>query len=212
MDSGADQKTCPGSLRDPILPAKLIGVGLITSSFLFVACASGRQPSPNQVREEIQRLGLAHFSTEQIRVQSVSLMGENQAVASVQVQSAFQLSRGKNKDWQVQSVRIGDRNWVDLKAFQEALNLVLAKQTRENLQKLIEGLKKYKEARGTYPEVPDVVQLTDILVPAYMSEVIRYDAWNHQLIYRIIGSDSFQLLSPGADGSLGTSDDIVLAP
>lgn len=212
MDLGANQKTSPGPRRDSISSSTLTGLSLVFSCFLMVVCAGGRQPNPSKVREEIQQLGFAHFSNKQIEVQNVSLMNENQAVAEVQIQSAFQLIRDKNKDWQVQSIRVGDRNWIDLKEFQEALNLVLAKQTRESLQKLLEGLNRYKQANGAYPDVPDIVKLTDILVPVYLSQVIRYDAWNRQLVYKASGANSFQLSSLGADGAPGTMDDVILVP
>jgi len=76
----------------------------------------------------------------------------------------------------------------------------------------LEGLNRYKRIKGTYPDVPDIIKLTDVLVPDYMSEVIRYDAWNRQLVYRTSGTSAFQLSSWGADGVPGTKDDVILAP
>jgi hypothetical protein len=164
------------------------------------------------VREEIQRLAFAQLSVKQIQVQSVSQTNENRAVAEVQIQSVFQFTRDKDNNWQVQSIRVGDRNWIDLKAFQDALDMVLAKQTQVSLQKVLEGLNRYKQAKGLYPEAADIIKLTDILVPNYMSELIRYDAWNRQLVYKTTGTNSFQLSSLGADGVPGTKDDVILVP
>ncbi len=212
MDLGADQKTCPEPQRDSISSSTLIVLSLIFSCLLLAACVSRHQPNPSKVREEIQQLGFAHLSAKQIQVQSVSQTDEDRAVAEVQIQSVFQFTRDKNNNWQVQSVRVGDRNWIDLKAFQEALDMVLAKQTQGSLQKILEGLNRYKQAKGLYPDAPDIIKLTDILVPNYMSEVIRYDAWNRQLVYRTTGTNSFQLSSLGADGAPGTKDDVILVP
>ena len=212
MDFGATQKTSPGPQRDANRSSPSAGWGLIFLCLLFAACGGARKPSQSKVRQEIQQLGFTQLSGKQIQVQSVSMTNENRAVAEVQIQSVLELTRDKNNNWQVQSVRLGDRNWIALKAFQEALEMVLARQTRESLGKLLEGLNKYKQANGHYPDAPDIIKLTDILVPDYMSEVIRYDAWNHQLVYKTSGTGSFQLLSLGADGIPGTKDDVILGP
>jgi hypothetical protein len=212
MDFSNNQKTRPGPHWKPSLPGTPACWTLIFSCLLLAACGGARRLSQSKVRQEIQQLGFAQLSAKQIQVQSVSQTDENRAVAEVQIQSVFQFTRDKDNNWQVQSVRIGDRNWIDLKAFQDALDMVLAKQTQESLQKVLEGLNRYKQAKGHYPEAPDIIKLTDILVPNYMSEVIRYDAWNRQLVYKTIGTNSFHLSSLGADGALGTKDDIILVP
>jgi hypothetical protein len=212
MDLGADQKICPKPPRDSLFSSKLIGLSLVFSCLLLVVCAIGHRPNPSKVKQEIQQLNFAQLSAKQIQVQSVSQTNEDRAVAEVQIQSVFQFTRDKDNNWQIQSVRVGDRNWIELKALQEALDMVLTKQTQESLRKILEGLNRYKQAKGLYPQAPDIVKLTDILVPDYMSEVIRFDAWNRQLVYRITGANSFQLSSLGADGTAGTKDDIVLAP
>ena len=212
MDLDADQRICPGRQGVSIPASRLMGLGLVLSCLIMEACASGHQPKPSAVKEEIQRLGLAQLSEKRIQIQSVSQTNENRAIAEVQIKSVFQFTRDKDNRWQVQSIRVGDRNWIDLKAFQEALDMVLTKQTQVSLQKVLVGLNRYKQAKGIYPEAPDIVKLTDILVPEYMSEVIRYDAWNRQLVYKTIGTNSFQLSSLGPDGAPGTKDDIVLGP
>jgi hypothetical protein len=185
---------------------------LILSCGLVVACAGRRPLSESKVREEIQGLGFGKLEQMRIQVQKISLINENQAVAEVDIQSTLQIARDKNKNWQIQALRLGDRSWIELKAFQEAFNQVLSRQTRESLQKLLEGLNKYKQSKGSYPEAPDITKLTDTLVPDYMPDVIRYDAWNRPLVYKVTGANSFQLSSPGPDGVPGTNDDIILVP
>jgi hypothetical protein len=125
---------------------------------------------------------------------------------------AFRLSRAKDGDWQVNALRLGDRNWLDIKAFISALNDVRLRETRENLTKLLNGMKLFKEKNGGYPQARNIVELTDILVPNFMAEMIRYDGWNREFVVSFTSPDSFELISLGADGIRGTADDTVVAP
>ena len=77
------------------------------------------------------------------------------------------------------SIRMGDRDWVSVKDFQSAMNEVRAQNTRDNLQKLRQAMGRYREKNGDYPQADNFVKLTDILFPVYISEVIRFDGWNH---------------------------------
>lgn len=192
---------------------KLVGYVILVLCCGLVAACVGRRPlSESKIRQEIQGLGFGKLEQMHIQVQKISLISENQAVAEVDIQSTFQVAKDKNKNWQIQAIRLGDRNWIELKAFQEAFNQVLSRQTRESLQKLLEGLNKYKQAKGSYPEAPDITKLTDILTPDYLPAVIRCDAWNRPLVYKVTGANSFQLSSLGPDGIPGTNDDIILVP
>ncbi len=57
------------------------------------------------------------------------------------------------------------------------------------------------------PEISS--RLTDILHPSYMSVLVREDGWGNPLVYQASGDANFRLLSRGADGREGTTDDIV---
>jgi hypothetical protein len=43
-----------------------------------------------------------------------------------------------------------------------------------------------------------------------MAELVRYDAWNHELKINFAGNSTLQLSSAGPDGVPGTADDIHL--
>ncbi len=178
----------------------------------LAACGASRRLNQDKAREKIQELGLAEFNDKQIQVEKIVHSGEDQAVAEANITLAFRLSKSKGKDWKVNAIRLGDRNWMEIKAFQAALNEVKVRMTRESLQRLQEALKKYKEKTGSYPETKDMVKLTDVLFPAYMAEVIRYDGWNRELILNSSTPSSYEILSLGSDGIRGSSDDITLGP
>jgi hypothetical protein len=183
---------------------------LVLPVLLLAGCGASHKLSQDKVKEKIQELGLAELEGEQVEIENITQNAGSQAVAEANFRLALKLSRAEGRDWQIDAVRLGDRNWLEVKTFLAALSEVRARETRENLQKLLEGLRKFKEKNGKYPQAQNIVKLTDILFPVYMSEIIRYDAWNQELIFNSTNSDSSELLSLGADGVRGTSDDIVL--
>jgi hypothetical protein len=176
------------------------------------ACAVSQQLSRDKARDRIQELGLIQFADKDVQIKEIVQSGDDQAVAEVNLSLAFRLSRAKSGEWQVNALRLGDRNWLDIKAFISALNEVRLRETRENLTKLLNGMKLFKEKSGKYRQARNIVELTDILVPNFMSEMIRHDGWNRELVVSFTSPDSFELISLGADGVRGTADDIVMTP
>ena len=184
---------------------------LILCSVLWhTECSTSQQLSRNKAREKIQELGLVQFADKEVQVKQIVQSGDNQAVAEADLSMAFKLSKAKGGDWQINAFRLGDRNWLDIKTFASAVNEVRARETRESLTKLLNGMKLYKQKNGKFPQASDVVKLTDVLMPNFMTEMIRYDGWNRELIFSSTSPDSFQLISLGADGIRGTADDIVV--
>jgi hypothetical protein len=185
---------------------------LIFLSFgVLQACGASQKLSEAKAKEKIRELGLIEFKDKQIGVQKIVHAGEDQAVAEANLQLAFRLSKSKDQDWQVDAIRLGDRDWIETKALLSALNEVRVRQTRESLQRLQEGIQKYREKTGTLPDASTIVKLTDTLFPNYMREVVRYDAWNHELTVRVTGANSWEIISAGPDGILGNGDDISLS-
>ena len=187
----------------PWLPIILL-LGLVTG------CGASRKLGEDRAKDKILELGLLDLKDKQIQVQRVIHSGENQAVAEASLQMAFRLSKAKGKDWQVNAIRLGDRDWIGVAAFLAALNEVRAKQTQQSLEQLQEGIRKYQTKRGALPAVSDIVKLTDLLFPECMAEVIRYDAWGHEIKVNSAGHNTFQLSSAGPDGVPGNADDIHL--
>lgn len=177
---------------------------------LLAGCGASRKLSDDTAKRKILELGLLDLKDKQIQVQRIVQSGEDQAVAEANLQLAFRLSKTKGKDWQVDAVRLGDRDWIGMQAFLAALNEVRARQTKESLEQLQEGIRKYQAKRGTLPAVSDIVKLTDLLFPEYMAEVVRYDAWSHEFKINFSANNNLQLTSAGPDGVPGTADDIRL--
>jgi hypothetical protein len=213
--SGALWSPGNGSSRDPQfgrIACKITRTLLLCCVVWQSACAVSKQLSRDKAREKIQALGLIQLADKDIQIKQIVQSGDDQAVAEADLSMAFRLSRAKDGDWQVNALRLGDRNWLDIKAFISALNDVRLRETRENLTKLLNGMKLFKEKNGEYPQARNIVELTDILVPNFMAEMIRYDGWNREFVVSFTSPDSFELISLGADGIRGTADDTVVAP
>src|SRR5207248_1279381 len=82
--------------------------------------------------------------------------------------------------------------------------------TGDAMQKLVAAVEKFRMVNGSLPEARDIVGLTDILIPRYMSELVREDGWGKPLLYEATGPTAFRLTSDGPDGRRGTPDDIVV--
>ena len=177
---------------------------------LLAGCGASRKLSEDTAKAKILELGLLDLTDKQVHVQRIIHSGEDQAVAEASLQMAFRLAKSKGKDWQVNAIRLGDRDWISTQAFLAALNEVRARQTQQSLEQLQEGIRKYQAKRGALPVVADIVKLTDLLFPEYMAEVVRYDAWSHEFKISFAGGSTLQLSSAGPDGIPGTADDIRL--
>src|SRR5258708_5591853 len=103
---------------------------MVFLSWITSSCGAQPKLSQNKIRDKIQQSNLIDLKDDQIEVGKVSFSGKSQAVAEANVQLTFHLSKSKSGDWNVDSIRVGDRDWVSVKDFQTALNEVKAQNTR----------------------------------------------------------------------------------
>lgn len=176
------------------------------------ACASSRKLSPDTARTRILKLGLMEIEDKTLEVRKVRQIGGKHAVAEASLNMVFQLARNSRGKWDVEAVRFSDGNWVQVETLRQALDLTRDRQTRQDLSKLVQAIKDYKEVRGEYPRADSLSGLNDLLFPRHMATSIRFDAWGRPLILRRTGPEGLQILSSGADGIRGNEDDISLSP
>lgn len=81
--------------------------------------------------------------------------------------------------------------------------------TRGTMETFGTALNAYMVDRGGYPAVATIQEAAAALTPAFLRSPVTLDAWGFTLDYRSDGG-SYTLTSPGADGRLGTEDDVVL--
>jgi hypothetical protein len=176
---------------------------------LFCGCAGKKGPSTDLVRRQLKELGLGSLQKKELQIRQVSMAQKNQAVLDTNFQLSLMVSREKGKDWQIESIRMGDRDWVDFPLFVEAFHSAMVKHTQEKLDKLASAINLYKAISNGLPVFNNITKLTDLLAPEFLSEIIRYDSWNHEIRVEPQTDGSLILRSLGADGILNTADDLI---
>jgi len=182
---------------------------LLIGCFTLSACSSGRL-SHDEARKRIASIGQSNLIPDAVEIRRIVSQSDTSAIAESTVTLAFQFKRpNSNAQWHIEAVRLGDRDWISLDELLTAINEGRRRVTSQSMQQLAAGIEKYKSATGMFPAAKDMVALTDMLYPQYMSVLIREDGWGHPFIYEVAGN-SFQLISLGQDARRGTSDDIVV--
>ena len=178
----------------------------------LTACASSHKLSHQTARKRILKLGLMEIEDKSLEIRKVSQSGSKQAVVEASLNMVFQLSRNSRGKWEVEAVRFSDRNWIRVETLRQALDLARDRQTRQDLSKLVRGIREFKKTHGEHPKAENLSGLTDLLFPRHMAASIRFDAWGRPLILERSGPQGLQILSSGADGIRGNEDDITLSP
>ncbi len=183
-------------------------LALLTCCFALCSCTSARL-SHDEARKAIAEIGRSKLVPDAIEVRRIVSQSENEAIAEATITLAFQFKRDNpNAPWRIEAVRLGDRDWISLDELLKAIDDGRRRTTSEAMQNLASAVEKYRTTNGGLPSANDIVALTDILHPNYMSRLVREDGWGNPIVYEVTGA-KFRLISRGADGREGTSDDIV---
>jgi hypothetical protein len=182
---------------------------LIVTALFGFGCA-GPRLSHDEARKRIAEIGTSTAVPDAIEIRRIVSQNDTSAIAETTVTLAFQFKKEKpSNQWHVAAVRLGDRDWISLDELIAAVGDARRRETLKSIEKLAEGIGAYRQRNGQLPNAADIVKLTDILHPQYMSELIRLDAWGNPLRYETAGAD-FHITSAGPDGRFGTPDDVAL--
>jgi hypothetical protein len=191
---------------------KALSLACFTMIAAMMAGCSSSRLSHDEARRQIAEIGKSSLVPGSIQIQRIVSQTEKDAIAETSVALAFEFKRNKVTDpWHIAAVRMGDRDWVGVDEIVAAVNESRRRTTLESFQKLATGIETFRQRNGASPNASEIVALTNILHPTYMSDLVRLDAWGRQIRYEVVGA-GFRLLSDGADGVRGTPDDILLAP
>jgi hypothetical protein len=183
---------------------------LLLMLLIVLSGCSGARLSSGEARRKITEIATSGLVPDAVEVRRIVAQNDNQVIAETTVTLAFQFRRDNiNSPWRVAAVRLGDRDWIDLNELLAAINEGRRRETTTLMEKLVNGIDNYRRITGSAPQAVDIVQLTNVLHPQYMADLIRSDGWGHPIAYEVTGG-TFHLISNGADGVRGTSDDIVL--
>jgi hypothetical protein len=181
---------------------------LVITVFMLFGCAGSRL-AHDDARRRIAELGRSDLVPDAIEIRRLVFQSENEAIAESSITLAFQFKRNPGGEWQVAAVRLGDRDWIDVNELLAAVEQARQRETAVALGKVVTGITEYRRTNNALPNAANIVELTNVLHPQYMSDLVRTDAWGNTIDYEVTGS-AFRLVSRGADGIRGTTDDIVL--
>src|SRR5437899_12651769 len=183
---------------------------LLLLCFTLSACTSARL-SHDEARKKIAEIGRSNLVPDAIEIRRIVSQTDTQAIAEATITLAFQFKRDNpSAEWRIQGVRLGDRYWISLDEILAGINEGRRRTTTDAMRKLAEAVEKYRSSNGSLPNANDIVGLTDILHPKYVSDLVREDGWGNPIIYEVPGPSAFRLISSVADGLPGTRDDIVV--
>ena len=81
--------------------------------------------------------------------------------------------------------------------------------TKGTMETLGRALAAFALDQGGYPQGGSIQQAASALVPAFLPAAVTMDTWGNTLAYQS-DARSFTLTSPGADGQVGSADDLVM--
>jgi hypothetical protein len=179
----------------------------LAALILPLAACTGNLSS-RAVRQQIAELGTATLNVDDIQVQRIVTELGDRAIAEANVRLVFQFEKDAEGEWTIVAARLGDREWIDIEDLFAAMAQQNTGDTSSSLEKLSAGLDEYRSRNGSLPEVPAEGFVSDVLHPLFMTELIRDDAWGARISYHAEGAN-YELRSPGPDGVIGNTDDIV---
>src|SRR3989441_8203155 len=190
-----------GALRDP--PLQKMNHVLVLGCLVLCACTSARL-SHDEARKKIAEIGRSNLVPDAIEIRRIVSQTDTQAIAEATITLAFQFKRdAPNAEWRIQAVRLGDRDWISLDEILAGINEGRLRATTDAMRQLAEAVEKYRGGNGSLPQATDIVGLTDILHPKYMSDLVREDGWGNPIIYAVTGPSAFPPISHGAGGPPG---------
>ncbi len=180
---------------------------LIPLFCILLAAGCSRSISNDGARDAILEIPRNALEKEDIEVVKVTRVGGSQAVAETRLKTAFRIEK-VHGDWIVREVRFGHGEWQRVDDLAEALESVRTHETEAMFDRIAEAIRKYRESAGELPEFKDYVALSDRLSPAYLTPLVRLDAWRRPLRAERTQDGSILLRSDGPDGKPGTPDDV----
>jgi hypothetical protein len=187
----------------------LCGYGaLLGTAFLLNGCG-GRAINKKQARDVIVQSPAEVLAKDDVEVLAVTQVGSGTAVVSTNLRAAFRIEKA-GREWVVREVRLGNGQWEKIDAVLLALQRVKIDETKQLLERIGTAIEAYSKKNAQIPAFQDYVQLSDALYPAFLSPLVRLDAWNRPLAATQVSPGSIRLVSAGPDGKMGTPDDIEL--
>lgn len=188
-----------------VLRPDLRGLVLLATVFITLGCGKSLE---KQTREQVRTLGGAELDAKSVEVTNAKASG-SRATADVVIRTAVTL-RKEGQDWVLDEVRLADRRWEKVDRIVAAVESSRYEETRADIQAVLGAIGRYRRDHGELRDVRNFVELIDLLNPIYLDRVIRLDAWQRPLRFKLEDDGRFEIRSDGPDGKRGTDDDLVV--
>jgi|WetSurSiteA1Bulk_404760.scaffolds.fasta_scaffold32653_2 hypothetical protein len=142
-------------------------------------------------------------------VEEVSQTGGSDAVILTRLNAAFRFQK-VGGEWIAREVRVGNNQWESIDDLVASLRRIKEDRTKGFLDTVAGAVEKYCLKNGELPRFNNYDSLSDVLAPEYLNPLIRLDAWERPLHADRLNANAIRLVSAGADGELGSGDDIEL--
>lgn len=181
---------------------------LLIVFFLCISTLACGRRFNKELSKSLESIQIADLKPNELQIISMDTRGKNEIVVVTDVRMAFLMKKNAKGEWEIQSIRVGDRQWEDAKLFAGALNQLRAGHVQSDFEKLSAALSQYQVKNNTLPTAQNIVDLTDVLFPTYMKELVRVDPWSTEYHFSVTSKNSYILSSAGPDRKFGTVDDL----
>jgi hypothetical protein len=180
---------------------------LVVLVFLPLACGGSKE---KRLAANLEALNIANLQSSQIKITSFDPAGKNEAVLEADVHTTFLMKKNSRGLWEIESIRVGDRRWVDARLLMTALDQVKARQVQDDFEKLTEAIERFRAKNHQLPAANGMGELLDLLYPTFSPQNLRLDPWSTEYSFHLNSAGSYTLISAGPDRKFGTADDIRL--
>ncbi len=177
---------------------------LLTGLVLLPGCG---KKLDQQVRQAVSQFDGLDLPEKQVEILEIRESGDY-AIAELRVSTAVKLKQEGGR-WVIDEIRLGDRRWEKASTVLAALRAQREADTRQSMRAISEAIGRYRSENGRLPEVESFEELSDLLTPRYLPQLIRLDGWSHAFSLKVLSPQSLELRSAGPDGALDTEDDLV---
>lgn len=164
--------------------------------------------SSKQARRLIANVADLNLDPQYVHIRRVNTGLGGRAVVEALIQTGFELAQ-QNGQWSVVRVRLGDRQWESVEFMTTAIKHEKIRRTSADMRVLGHALAAYYRDHHHYPAAANFAALIDLLLPQYLSRVIREDYWHRPYVYQPT-PNGYQILSLGPDGRPATGDELRL--
>ena len=128
---------------------------LLIGCLALCACTAARL-SHDEARKKIAEIGRSQLVPDAIEIRRIVSQTRTKRLPKPPITLAFQFKRDNpNADWQIEAVRLGDRDWISLDELLAAINEGRRRTTVAVHAELADGVEKYRADEWSSSRMPE---------------------------------------------------------